>query len=179
MNQKLSMDQLGRMLPVEFQQSEKIPVMVVLENIRSGLNVGSVFRSADAFKIEAIICTGYTPCPPHREVLKTALGATETVAWSYDAGALEVVERAQATGTACYAIEQTSNSISLQEFAPQSGKKILIVFGNEVSGVSQPVIDRCGQSLEITQFGTKHSLNVSVCAGIVLYDLQKKLAAKG
>ncbi len=172
------MDQLGRMNPDEFHQSEKIPVIVVLENIRSGLNVGSVFRSADAFRIESIICTGYSPCPPHREVLKTALGATESVVWSYEAEASAVVERMKAEKVECYAIEQTSNSISLQQFEPQSGKKLLIVFGNEVSGVSQDVVDSCGQSIEITQFGTKHSLNVAVCAGIVFYDLQKKMSSR-
>lgn len=178
MNEKLSMDALGRMSQSEFQDANKFPVIVVLDNIRSGLNVGSIFRSADAFLIQKIYCCGYTPAPPHREVLKSALGATETVAWEHNESTLAVIETLKKQNIACYAIEQTVNSISLSSFAPSENQTIALVLGNEVNGVDQQVIDACNGTIEVAQHGTKHSLNVAVCAGIVLFDVTSKLTIK-
>ncbi len=168
------MDQLGRISAEEFRKSEKIPITVVLDNIRSGLNVGSAFRSADAFRIEKIICCGYTPIPPHREVLKSALGATESVSWNHIPDTREAVWQLQSQGIKVFAVEQTTGSIPLQQFQPASYLPLAIVLGNEVQGVNQEVIEKCDGAIEITQFGTKHSLNVAVCVGIVLYDLCSK-----
>jgi 23S rRNA (guanosine2251-2'-O)-methyltransferase len=178
MNEKLSMDGLGRMNPSEFQQAQKFPVVVVLDNIRSGLNVGSIFRSSDAFLIEKIYCCGYTALPPHREVLKSALGATETVAWEHHTSTLDIVNQLKQDGTKCYAIEQTVSSIALTEFIPQANERIAIIMGNEVDGVDQEVINACDGTIEITQYGTKHSLNVAVCTGIVLFDITTKLVVQ-
>jgi tRNA G18 (ribose-2'-O)-methylase SpoU len=175
MSEKISMDQLGRISAEEFRKSEKIPITVVLDNIRSGLNVGSVFRSADAFRIEKIICCGYSPVPPHREVLKSALGATESVTWSYEEHTREAVISIENAGVRVFAIEQTTGSIALQQFDPKHSLPMAIVLGNEVNGVDQGVVEICNGCIEITQFGTKHSLNVAVCAGIVLYDLCAKI----
>jgi 23S rRNA (guanosine2251-2'-O)-methyltransferase len=178
MNEKLSMDGLGRISPSEFQQAQKFPVIVILDNIRSGLNVGSIFRSSDAFLIEKIYCCGYTALPPHREVLKSALGATETVAWQHDASTLDIVQQLQKEGVKCYAIEQTVGSMDLTAFAPSPQQRIAIIMGNEVEGVNQDVINACDGTIEITQYGSKHSLNVAVCAGIVLFDITTKLAGQ-
>ncbi len=169
------MDHLGRISKDEFKQAAKNRVIVVLDNIRSGLNVGSIFRSADAFLIEKIYCCGYTTTPPHREVLKSALGATETVAWEHNESTLDIIETLKQQGTACYAIEQTVNSISLSSFTPKENETIALVLGNEVNGVDQAVIDACNGTIEIAQHGTKHSLNVAVCAGIVLFDVTSKM----
>lgn len=179
MNEKLSMDDLGRISKDEFKEAAKNRVIVVLDNIRSGLNVGSIFRSADAFLIEKIYCCGYTTTPPHREVLKSALGATETVAWEHNESTLAVIDQLKKSNIACYAIEQTVSSISLSSFIPEANKTIALVLGNEVNGVDQAVIDACNGTLEIAQHGTKHSLNVAVCAGIVLFDVTSKMAEKG
>ena len=149
---KLSMDELGRMSVAEFKEAKKNPIVVVLDNIRSMHNVGSVFRSSDAFRVEAICLCGYTPQPPHRDIQKTALGATETVSWLY--------------------FEQVEGSISLESF-DEAEKKIAVVFGNEVEGVDSEVLLHCDGCLEIPQLGMKHSLNISVAAGIVLWDLTK------
>ena len=173
MNTKLSMEGLGRMSREEFLKAEKIPLVVVLDNIRSGLNVGSLFRSSDAFRLSGIICCGYTPVPPHREVLKSALGATETVQWSHQESTLDAVCELKQNGFMVFAIEQTALSKDLETFEwPLT--PVAIVLGNEVSGVDQAVIDECHASLEIAQHGTKHSLNVAVCGGIVLYELHKR-----
>lgn len=172
------MDGLGRMSPAEFQQAKKFPVIVVLDNIRSGLNVGSIFRSSDAFLIEKIYCCGYTALPPHREVLKSALGATETVAWAHHPSTLEVVHQLKQEEVKCYAVEQTVGSIALTDFVPQANERIAIIMGNEVDGVDQEVINACHGTIEITQYGTKHSLNVAVCTGIVLFDFTTKLVAQ-
>lgn len=161
------MSDLNRISGDEFQRVEKNPVILILDNIRSGLNVGSIFRSADAFRIEKIYCCGYTPVPPHREVLKSALGATETVAWEFAEEAVEILTRIKSEGVHCYAIEQTNNSLDLASF--QLPGKVALILGNEVSGVSQQLIDACDGAIEISQHGTKHSLNVAVCAGIVLF----------
>jgi len=173
MNQKLSMSDLGRISTDEFQRVEKHPVILVLENIRSGLNVGSIFRSADAFRIEKIYCCGYTPVPPHREVLKSALGATESVTWE-QGEVMDTIKTLKLADVQCFAIEQTSGSINLSTFVPAK-RKLALVLGNEVNGVSQEVIDACDGTIEIAQHGTKHSLNVAVCAGIVLFSMTDKL----
>ncbi|MEZ4799324.1 MAG: RNA methyltransferase [Flavobacteriales bacterium] len=170
MNKKLSMEELGRMTPEQFHQANKIPVVVILENIRSGLNVGSIFRSSDAFRIEGIFCIGYTPTPPHREVLKTALGATESINWEHRESTLPLIEELKAHGVQCYAIEQATDSTELRTFDPHQ-KPMAIVLGNEVTGVDQATIEACDGVIEISQHGTKHSLNVAVCGGIVLYEL--------
>lgn len=170
-NTKLSMNELGRMSAEEFKASNKVPLVVVLDNVRSGLNVGSIFRSGDAFLIEYIVCCGYTPTPPHREVLKTALGATETVHWISSPTALEAIINLKKQGYKTAAIEQTSKSTDLEDFSWSDGSPWAIVLGNEVSGVDQDVVDNCDISLEITQHGSKHSLNVAVAGGIVIHHL--------
>ncbi len=168
---KLSMDDLNRKSVDEFKESEKFPIVVVLDNVRSMHNVGSVFRTADGFLLEAVYLCGYTPKPPHRDIHKTALGATETVAWQGFDTTLEAVEKLKNDGYTLYAVEQASNSISLQNFKNNINQKLAIIFGNEVEGVAQNIIDICEACIEIPQFGMKHSLNVSVAAGIVLYKL--------
>jgi tRNA G18 (ribose-2'-O)-methylase SpoU len=167
---KLSMEELGRKTVNEFRQSEKKPVMIVLDNIRSMHNVGSVFRTADAFLAEGICLCGYTPQPPHRDIHKTALGATETVDWIYFPNTLEAIQQLKQQGYRVYGIEQTEGSISLEKFTA-SAYKTAIVFGNEVEGVDQSVLQLCDGCIEIPQFGMKHSLNISVAAGIVLWEM--------
>lgn len=165
------MDDLNRKSVDEFKSSEKFPIVVVLDNVRSMHNVGSVFRTADGFLLEAIYLCGYTPRPPHRDIHKTALGATETVAWLGFDTTLEAVEKLKYEGYKLYAVEQANNSIHLQNFKNNADQKLAIIFGNEVEGVAQNIIDICEACIEIPQFGMKHSLNVSVAAGIVLYKL--------
>ena len=155
----------------EFRSSEKIPIVVVLDNVRSMHNVGSVFRTADAFRLQGIRLCGYTPQPPHRDIQKTALGATETVEWSHAASATEVVDGLKAEGYSVWAVEQARGSVALQGWSPEASDRIALVFGNEVDGVQQDVLSRCKGCIEIPQWGTKHSLNVSVAAGIVLWEL--------
>lgn len=167
---KLSMDELGRMSVDAFKQAEKNPVMVVLDNIRSMHNVGSVFRTADAFLAEGICLCGYTPQPPHRDIHKTALGATETVDWIYFPTTLDAVKALKEKGYRIYAIEQVESSIPLQHFS-RGNDKVALVFGNEVEGVDAAVLPFCDGSIEIPQYGMKHSLNVSVAAGIVLWEM--------
>ena len=168
-NKKLKLAELGRITDAEFKLAKKIPVVLVLEDIRSMHNVGSFFRTADAFRIERIILCGVTAQPPHRDIEKTALGATKTVEWEYANTGLEALEALQKEGYLVCAIEQTKNSVMLEEYSPSSDKKHAIIVGNEVKGVSQKVIDASDVTLEIPQFGTKHSLNVSICGGIVLW----------
>ncbi len=167
---KLSMDELGRMSVDDFKQASKNPVMVVLDNIRSMHNVGSVFRTADAFLAEGICLCGYTPQPPHRDIHKTALGATETVYWLYFSTTLEAVAVLKEKGYRLFAVEQAEGSISLETFSA-TGEKLAVIFGNEVGGVDAEVIAMCDGCIEIPQWGTKHSLNISVAAGIVLWKL--------
>lgn len=171
---KLSMDELGRKTVEEFKQASKNPVVAVLDNIRSMHNVGSVFRTADAFLVEGVVLCGYTPQPPHRDIHKTALGATETVDWIYTATTLEAVQQLKAQGYRILGIEQTVGSISLETYTPVPGEKIAVVFGNEVEGVDQEVLKQCDGCLEIPQLGMKHSLNISVAAGIVLWKLSEQ-----
>ncbi len=168
---KLGMDELARKSVEEFKQAAKTPVIAVLDNIRSMHNVGSVFRTADAFLIEAIFLCGYTPQPPHRDINKTALGATETVDWIFFLTAAAAVKELKSKGYKVYAIEQTEASISLQKFRSGKNEKIAVVFGNEVEGVNNDVLQLVDGSIEIPQSGMKHSLNISVAAGIVLWEI--------
>jgi 23S rRNA (guanosine2251-2'-O)-methyltransferase len=168
---KLSMEELNRKSVEEFKQSHKMPVVVVLENIRSAYNVGSVFRTADAFLLEAIYICGYTAYPPHKEIKKTALGADETVHWKHFKNINEALEELKKEGYAVYAVEQAQNSLKLQEVNFRPNEKIAVVFGNEVTGVEQTTIGQCDGCIEIPQLGMKHSLNVSVAAGVVLWEL--------
>lgn len=172
------MDELNRKSVTEFRESDKIPVVVVLDNIRSMHNVGSVFRTADAFLLHSICLCGYTPRPPHRDIHKTALGATETVHWEYHESAVEAVKSLKTSGHHVFAVEQVAQSIPLQQFEVDKYPKLAIVFGNEVSGVSEEVLPLCDGCLEIPQLGMKHSLNVSVAAGIVLWELVRGVVDK-
>ncbi|MCC6600879.1 MAG: RNA methyltransferase [Crocinitomicaceae bacterium] len=167
------MKQLGRLSSEDFRAAKKLPVVILLENIRSGLNVGSIFRSADAFRAARIICCGFTPSPPHREILKTALGATESVEWAYSENILLSIEELRQNGFSIVAAEQTSASIPLHLFE-WNNRQVAVIFGNEVTGVSETTISRCDQTVEISQYGTKHSLNVAVSAGIVLFELSRR-----
>jgi len=167
---KLQMDELGRLNSDEFKSAEKVPVIIVLDSIRSLHNVGSVFRTADAFRIEKIILCGITGTPPHREIEKTALGATNTVPWEYAVSARDAISTLQQSGYLALALEQTDNSVWLQDNLFDPKRKYCFIFGNEVFGVSDEVINICDVSVEIPQFGTKHSFNVSVSTGIVLWD---------
>lgn len=167
---KLSMEELGRISQEEFRAAEKYPISVVLDNIRSMHNVGSIFRSADAFFIEKLFLCGYTPVPPHRDIHKTALGATETVDWEYVASASEAVKRLKEKGYLVYGVEQATGSFHPEDINIINNRGIAVVFGNEVEGVQQEILDLCDGIIEIPQRGSKHSLNVSVAAGIVLWE---------
>ena len=169
--QKLSMGELNRKSVEEFKRSEKIPVVVVLDNIRSMHNVGSVFRTADAFLLESIYLCGYTPQPPHRDIHKTALGATETVEWKYFSDQKDALKQLHGAGYRIFAIEQAKESILLQNFIFKQDEKLAVIFGNEVSGVGDEILKLCDGCIEIPQLGMKHSLNISVAAGIVLWEL--------
>jgi tRNA G18 (ribose-2'-O)-methylase SpoU len=168
---KLGMDELDRKSVNEFRQSEKTPVIVVLDNIRSMHNVGSVFRTADAFLVKGIYLCGYTPQPPHRDIHKTALGATETVEWRHFPATADAVRSLKEEGYVVFAVEQTEGSIRLGEFAAAIPGPVAVVFGNEVTGVGEEALVLCDGSVEIPQWGMKHSLNVSIAAGIVLWEL--------
>jgi 23S rRNA (guanosine2251-2'-O)-methyltransferase len=165
------MDELPRKNKDEFRNSVKLPVILLLENIRSMHNVGSVFRTADAFLAESIWLCGYTPQPPHRDIHKTALGATDTVGWTYASSALEAVQVLKKSGYRIIGVEQVEDSVPLQRFITGAGEKLVLVFGNEVGGISEEVLAVCDSCVEIPQFGMKHSLNVSVAAGMVLWEL--------
>lgn len=174
-NRKLTALEMHRISIDEFKQSRKTPLVVVLDDVRSMYNVGSVFRTADAFRIERICLCGITARPPHPEIHKTALGAEDSVDWTYDADTHETVRRLQADGYRVMAIEQVEGSTMLQDFIPEDGGKYAVVMGNEVKGVKQTVVDMCDGCIEIPQFGTKHSLNVSTTAGIVMWEVLKKM----
>ncbi|QYJ68623.1 RNA methyltransferase [Flavobacterium litorale] len=171
---KLYNSELDRKSVEDFKKAEKTPLIIILDDIRSLHNIGSVFRTADAFLIEKIYLCGITAQPPHKEIHKTALGATETVAWEYNKDVLEVITQLQKEEVNVWAVEQVENAVYLNDFVPQQGKKHAIVFGNEVKGVSQKAIQLCNGSIEIPQLGTKHSLNISVSAGIVVWDIFQK-----
>ncbi len=172
------MDELNRKSVAEFKESEKIPVIAVLENIRSAYNVGSVLRTADAFLLEAVYTTGYTAHPPHKQVSKTALGADESVTSRHFADAAAAVADLKAQGYKILAVEQAEDSHQLHQFKLADEEKLAVIFGNEVSGVEQSTILLCDGCIEIPQLGMKHSLNVSVAAGIVLWELAKKFIVK-
>lgn len=165
------MDELGRISTEDFKDAEKNKIIVILDNIRSMNNVGSIFRTADAFLITAIYLCGYTPRPPHREIQKTALGATETVDWSYFENAADAIASARTQGFRVLAVEQAVGSMPLQHYGYEAGTQTAIVLGNEVEGVEEGLLPLCDGCLEIPQLGTKHSLNVAVAAGIVLWKL--------
>jgi 23S rRNA (guanosine2251-2'-O)-methyltransferase len=165
------MDELNRKSVNEFRRAEKMPVIVVLDNIRSMHNVGSVFRTADAFLIRAIYLCGYTPQPPHRDIHKTALGATETVEWRYFGTTVDAVKALKEDGYTVYAVEQTENSVPLQAFGGSGAERLAVVFGNEVTGVGEEALALCDGGVEIPQWGMKHSLNISIAVGIVLWEL--------
>ncbi|WP_339649745.1 RNA methyltransferase [uncultured Salegentibacter sp.] len=175
-NRKLKNSELDRKSVQEFKEAEKTPIIVILDNIRSLNNIGSVFRSADAFLIEKIYLCGITAQPPHKDIQKTALGATETVAWEYVENTLEVVEKLQQEKTKVFSIEQAEGSVMLNDFKAQPGEKIAVVFGNEVKGVQQEVVSASDGIIEIPQLGSKHSLNIAVSVGVVLWDLFSKIS---
>ncbi len=163
------MEELGRKSPSDYQQAKKLTITVVLDEVRSMHNVGSVFRTADAFLIEEIILCGLTPCPPHRDIQKTALGATETVPWRQVAETAQAIHQLKEKGYLIIAIEQAHQSIALHQYQPQPHQKVALVFGHEVNGVAEDVLALSDMILEIPQLGSKHSLNISVSAGIILW----------
>lgn len=169
--QKLSMDELNRKTVDEFKRSEKTPVIAVLENIRSAYNVGSVFRTSDAFLLQGIYLTGYTCTPPHKEIKKTALGAEDTVDWQHFENAADAVADLKSKGFKVYAVEQTVGSWSLEKTNFAADEKIAVVFGNEVSGLEETTIQLCDGCIEIPQIGMKHSLNIATAAGVVLWEI--------
>ena len=167
---KLKNEELNRKSVKDFRVSKKIPLIIVLDNVRSLNNIGSVFRTADAFLIEKIYLCGITASPPHKDIHKTALGATENEFWEHVNSTADIVQKLQTEGVSVWPIEQTEDSTSLDLFQPAPNKSYAFVLGNEVRGVSQEVIDICNKALEIPQFGTKHSLNISVATGLVIWD---------
>mgnify|MGYP002655031099 FL=1 len=169
------MEELDRISIQEFKETEKSPLILVLDNVRSLNNVGSAFRTADAFRIEKIYLCGITGTPPHRDIQKTALGATESVEWEYCLNTSDAIEKLKADEYLICALEQVENSVKLNDFSPEKGKKYALVFGNEVFGVEEEVLNSCNYVLEIPQLGTKHSLNISVSLGIAVWDMMVKL----
>jgi tRNA G18 (ribose-2'-O)-methylase SpoU len=172
---KLSMDELERLSVEEYKEVKKSPIVIVLDNIRSLNNVGSAFRTGDAFRVKKIYLCGITGTPPHRDIQKTALGATESVEWSYSESTVEAIKSLKSEGYNICALEQVDQSILLNKFQPSLDDKIALVFGNEVFGVEEEVLKYCDQVLEIPQLGTKHSLNISVTLGIAIWDLMVKM----
>lgn len=171
---KLANSELERKTVDDFKAAAKTPIIIILDDIRSLHNIGSVFRTADAFLIEKIYLCGITATPPNKEIHKTALGATDTVTWEYTVSVTEVIEKLQVENVVVWAIEQVENAVYLQDFTPEKDTRYAFVFGNEVKGVSQDAIKLCTGSIEIPQLGTKHSLNISVSAGIVIWDVFQK-----
>lgn len=165
---KLFLDELGRPDAANFSEIKKFPVIVVLDNIRSGMNVGSVFRTADALLVESIVLTGISATPPHKEILKAAIGANETVDWKYYKTSVEAITDLKSTGYYCVGVEQTTASQDIRHF--EFKYPLALVFGNEVNGISDEILPLLDAFIEIPQYGTKHSFNVSVCAGIVLWE---------
>src|ERR1043165_2289645 len=172
---KLLNEELPRLTMEEFKEQAKSPVVIVLDNVRSHLNVGSIFRTADAFLIEAIYLCGITGTPPHRDIHKTALGATETIAWKHFENTLDAINDLKQAGYKIISIEQAENATMLNEFLPVAGEKYAVVFGNEVDGVGQEIVSASDTVVEIPQYGMKHSLNIAVSAGIVIWDMVQKV----
>ncbi len=172
---KLKNEELGRLDIESYKKMEKLPIVVVLDNIRSCHNIGSVFRTSDALLVEEMILCGYTATPPNKEIHKTALDAENSVNWTYFPETLDAINYLKIKGYRVFAVEQVQGSISLTDIQPGTGEKIALVFGNEIKGVHDSVIEACDGAIEIPQFGTKHSFNVSVSAGIVLWELFNKI----
>jgi len=172
---KLKLDDLNRASVEEFKAQDKLPVAVVLDNVRSMHNIGSIFRTSDGFAVEQVCLCGITAQPPHREIEKTALGATQSIAWNYFETTVEAVEQLRKDGYQIIAIEQAENSLMLNTFTPEKTEKYALIFGNEVNGVSDEVMQMIDSCIEIPQFGTKHSFNIVVSAGIVLWDFYVKM----
>lgn len=174
---KLNVEELNRLTKEDFKFAKKISLIIILDNLRSQNNIGSIFRTCDALRVEKIYLCGITAIPPNKEIHKTALGATETVDWEYYKNTIDIVKKLKKAGITILAAEQTDKSILIQNYKVETGKKYAIIFGHEMKGVDQEVINECDSSIEIPQFGTKHSLNVSVSAGIIIwhfFDKQKK-----
>lgn len=174
-HRKLKNSELNRLSVTDFKNSDKTPLLVILDNIRSLNNIGSVFRTCDAFAIEKVFLCGITAQPPHNDINKTALGATESVDWEYAADVLTVISRLKADGVKIIAIEQAENSVALQDFELAKNQKYAVIFGNEVKGIQQNLVNAADYCVEIPQVGTKHSLNISVSCGVVLWHLFKKM----
>jgi len=172
---KKSMAELQRLSPKAFKEVAKLPVCLILDDIRSANNVGSVFRTADSFALQHIYLCGITAVPPHRDILKTALGATESVSWSYHDNCAALITQLKADNFEVQALEQTHDSVKLRNYLPPTDHPLAVVLGNEVNGVQQTVIDHCHGTIELEQFGTKHSLNVAVATGMVVYTLSCQL----
>lgn len=175
MNRKKLVTEMGRIDRDAFSKADKLPLVVVLDNVRSLHNVGSVFRTGDAFRVERIVLCGITATPPSTEIHKTALGAEDVVAWQYRDSTMEAVAELRSEGFGIFSIEQCEGSVALQDFEAEPGRRYAVVLGNEVKGVQQEVVDASDGAIEIPQFGTKHSLNVSVTAGMVIWEFAKKL----
>ena len=178
MNKKLKLWELDRVSEEEFKKQEKFPLIVILDSIRSLNNIGSFFRTSDAFNVEKIYLCGITATPPHREIQKTALGATESVNWEHRTNIIELIDELKKDGVKICSIEQAEKTTFLQDVSNLPNKKYALIFGNEVDGVNQEAIDLSDYIIEIPQFGTKHSLNVSVCAGVVLWEFAKRKISK-
>ncbi|TNE54201.1 MAG: TrmH family RNA methyltransferase [Bacteroidetes bacterium] len=174
MNKKLKLWELERLSEDDFKAQKKFPIILILDSIRSLNNIGSFFRTADAFNVEKIYLCGITACPPHRDIQKTALGATDSMDWEYRESIQELIRELQTQGVAVASIEQTENTLLLQHLNQIPEQKLALVFGNEVDGVDQEVVNQSDYVIEVPQFGTKHSLNVSVCAGVVLWEVAKR-----
>jgi len=172
---KLSLKELNRVSPTEFKLQEKTPLVIVLDNVRSGLNVGSAFRTGDAFACASVYLCGITAQPPHREILKTAIGATESMDWQYFEKTTDAIQDLRKQGYTILAIEQAEGSVQLQDFEVDTNGKYAVVFGNEVKGVGEEVMQMIDACIEVPQFGTKHSLNISVCVGVVCWDIFRKM----
>ena len=176
---KWTMEELNRLSPKAFKDSIKTTIILVLDNIRSRNNVGAIFRTADAFRIEEIILCGITPTPPHKDIHKTALGSTETVSWRHAISTADTINELKKLNYNCYAVEQVKGAAFLDDISIPSTQKAVLVLGNEVKGVSQDVVKACGAAIEIPQIGTKHSLNVATSAGIVIWHFFTKLRPTG
>ena len=172
---KLKITELNRLTADQYKHSAKTPLVVVLDHVRSMNNVGSIFRTADAFRLEAVYLCGLSAVPPHPEIHKTALGAEETVEWHYYKDTLDAIRKLKQNGYILYALEQTEGGIALNTIRPDSSKKHALILGHEVNGIQQSVVDECDHCIEIPQYGTKHSLNVSVAGGIAIWDFFKLL----
>jgi tRNA G18 (ribose-2'-O)-methylase SpoU len=170
---KLSLQELNRVSTEAFKAQEKTPIIIILDNIRSGMNVGSVFRTADAFALEKIYLCGITAQPPHREILKTAIGATDSMEWAYAESAVDLIRELKQKNIRIVAVEQAEQSTMLQDFEVENNHPIALIFGNEVKGVSNEVMQEIDECIEVPQFGTKHSLNIAVCAGVVTWEVFK------